>query len=363
MKILVLTSRYTATRDIIGEDFGRQTRLFEALRKFKHDIDFFCADYRKLENKDVKLHGINVFIRAFGFTHFFSFIRDLNEALKKKKYDLLMATSDPLWGIFGYYYAKKYNVKFAYDLHDNYETYLIYSIPFFWLMDRLVINKADIIITVSNSLKKKVGRIRNRKVFVIENGADLALFKPRDRIESRKKLRLPLNAKIIAYSGTLQRMQGIPLLVEAFESLKNDINGLLLVLAGRIRKVKGEILELDKKGIVWLKNLNQKEVVDLINAADVAVMPNPANEFTKYCFPYKIIEYMACNAKIVATEVGDVADITPKECLCKPDSTDALAQKIRFMLNSKSKPSFRKIAERYSWDNMAKKLDKVIRNN
>ena len=34
MKILVLTSRYTATRDIIGEDFGRQTRLFEALKKF-----------------------------------------------------------------------------------------------------------------------------------------------------------------------------------------------------------------------------------------------------------------------------------------------------------------------------------------
>src|SRR3990167_5566528 len=60
MKILVLTSRYTATRDIIGEDFGRQTRLFAALKKLGHDIDFFVADYRKHENKNVKLHGIEV---------------------------------------------------------------------------------------------------------------------------------------------------------------------------------------------------------------------------------------------------------------------------------------------------------------
>ena len=47
MRILVLTSRYTATRDIINEDFGRQTRLFEALKKLNHNIDFFCADYKK----------------------------------------------------------------------------------------------------------------------------------------------------------------------------------------------------------------------------------------------------------------------------------------------------------------------------
>ncbi len=51
MRILVLTSRYTATRDIIGEDFGRQTRLFSALKKIGHEVDFLVADYRKYENK------------------------------------------------------------------------------------------------------------------------------------------------------------------------------------------------------------------------------------------------------------------------------------------------------------------------
>ncbi len=361
MKILVLTSRYTATRDIINEDFGRQIRLFEALKKLGHEIDFFCIDYRKFESKNIKLHGINVLIRPFGAMHFFTFIKELNNALKNKKYDLVIATSDPLWGVFGHHFAKKYGVKFLYDLHDNYETYLTYRIPFFGFIDKMVMKKADVVTTVSDSLKRKISGIRKQNVFAVENGADLKLFKPKDKNISRKKLNLPLNAKIIAYAGTLQKMQGIHLLIEAFDSLKDDFEDLYLVLAGRIREVKGEELDLDRKGIIWLKELDQNGVVDLINAADVVVVPNTTNEFTKYCFPYKIVEYMACNAKIVATEVGDVADIAPKESLCLADSAEALKDKIKEMLNSNKKSNYRKNAERYSWDKIAKKMDKVIR--
>ncbi len=82
MKILVLTSRYTATRDIIEEDFGRQTRLFEALKKFKHEIHFFCTDYKKFENKNTSLHGIKVFIRPFRVFCFPKFISELKKTIK-----------------------------------------------------------------------------------------------------------------------------------------------------------------------------------------------------------------------------------------------------------------------------------------
>ena len=363
MRILVLTSRYTATRDIIGEDFGRQTRLFEALKKFNHDMDFFCVDYRRFENKNVKLHGINVFIRPFSVLQILAFIQNLNNILKRNEYDLLIATSDPLWGIFGYFYAKKYNIRFLYDLHDNYETYLTYKIPFFGFANRKIIKKADIVTTVSNSLKKKISKIRKERVFVIENGADLGLFKPKNKTECRKKLKLPLKAKIIAYSGTLQKLQGIDLLIDAFEILKRDMGNLHLVLAGRVREVTGKKLELNKKGIIWLKELDQKGVVDLINSADVVVIPSTTNEFTKYCFPYKVIEYMACNAKIVATKVGDMKDLVPENSLCEPDSVSALAVKIKSKINSTEKVNYRGIAEKYSWHNIARKLDTAIRNN
>ena len=362
MKILVFTSRYTATRDIIIEDFGRQVRLFEQLRKFGHKIDFFCVDYRKYEYRNVKLHGIDIFVRPFKPIRFFSLFSLLKKVIKEGNYDLIIATSDPLWGIFGYYYARKYGIKFLYDLHDNYEVYQSYKLPFFSLIDKIIMKKADIITTVSSTLKKKINNLRRKKVFVVENGADLDLFKPKNKIKSRKKLNLPLNAKIIAYSGSIQKMQGINFLTEAFEVLKKDIDNLYLVLAGR-KRVKSERLNLDGKNIIWLKELDQKGVADLINATDVAVVPNTTNNFTKYCFPYKIIEYMACNSKIVSTNVGDIGNILQKDSLCKPGNVNDLVEKIKLKLNSTKKTNYRKIARRYSWHNIAKKLDKIIRNN
>ena len=113
MRILVLTSRYTATRDIIGEDFGRQTRLFSSLKKLGHNIDFFVADYRKQERKNVKLHGINVMIRPFGIFSFLKFIFELRNIVKKKAYDYLVSTSDPLWGILGSMILYKTKTKFV----------------------------------------------------------------------------------------------------------------------------------------------------------------------------------------------------------------------------------------------------------
>ena len=362
MRILVFTSRYTATRDIISEDFGRQVRLFEQLRKFGHKIDFFCVDYRKFENKNLILHKMKILIRPFKPIRLFGLLSDLEKAIKDGNYDLMIATSDPLWGVLGYFYAKKHHIKFLYDLHDNYEVYKTYKIPLFGLIDRKIIKKADIVTTVSNTLKKKISDLRREKVFVIENGADLDLFKPKNRLKSRKMLNLPLNAKIIAYSGTIQKIQGIGFLVGAFDTLKKNVDNLYLVLAGR-KRIESEKLDLDDKNIIWLKELDQKGVVDLINAADVAVVPNTTNEFTRYCFPYKIIEYMACNSKIVSTNVGDIGNILQKDSLCKPGNVNDLVEKIRLKLNSTKKTNYRKIARRYSWYNIAKKLDNIIRNN
>ena len=363
MKILVLTSRYTATRDIIVEDFGRQTRLFSAFKKLNHDIDFFVADYRKHENKNLKLNGINVMIRGFGIFYFFSFVMKLNNALKNKKYDYVIASSDPLWGIIGYSIARKNKVKFVYDLHDNYETYATYKIPFFNCIDSFVLRKSDIVTAVSHALRDKARKLRQNKVFVVQNGVDMGVFKPMNKTECRKKLKLPLDAKIIAYAGSIQLLQGIDILIDAFRDLSKGIGNLKLVIAGRFVKGEESRINLSHPGIIYLKSLPQKDVAGLINAADVAVVPNPENDFTKYCFPYKVVEYMACNARIVAADVGDVGLLLKnfKSSLCRENDKNDMAKKIKMQLSAKS-PNYRKIAARNSWDNLAKSLDRILRS-
>ncbi len=362
MKILVLTSRYTASRDIIDEDFGRQTRLFESLAKLSHKIDFFCADYNKFENKNVKLHGINVMIRPFSFFYSFSFLIELNKILNDKKYDILIATSDPLWGIFGYLLAKKRKIRFIYDLHDNYETYATYKIPFFRHLDRYVVKHANIITTVSFALKGKISRIRKNNVFVIQNGVDLKLFRPIDRALSRKKLKLPLGSKIIAYTGSLQKSLGVDTLINVFEKLRKEVPNAKLLLVGRLSDEESDKPNIKKQDVISFDSINQDKVALAINAADVAVMPSPSNEFTKYCFPYKCVEYMACNTPIVATSLSDVKLMLEdyKGSLCEPDNEYELYSKIKSQLG-KGKINYRKKLKGYSWDKIALKLHKIIK--
>jgi glycosyltransferase involved in cell wall biosynthesis len=363
MKILVLTSRYTATRDIISEDFGRQTRLFAALRKRGHDVHFFCADYRKHERRNVKLHGINVMIQPFGILSFFPFLAELRRLIRNGSYDVLIATSDPLWGVVGRCVCKG-KLPFVYDLHDNYEVYGMYSIPFFSLLEKNAVRKADAVTTVSHTLREHIKPWKKERVFVVQNGVDISVFKPLPREECRKLLGLPMDAPIIGYAGTLQRRQGLDILLDSFAELRRESPNLQLALAGRFFKDEKKFFDIEKEGIHYLGgDLLQKEVAQLINAVDVAVVPNKEDAFTLYCFPYKVVEYMACNTPIVATDVGDVGRILSsfKGSLCKPDDKESMKAAIKRQLG-KGSIKYRKAVGKNTWDSIAKDLEMALRS-
>jgi teichuronic acid biosynthesis glycosyltransferase TuaC len=368
MKILVLTSRYTATRDIIGEDFGRQTRLFSALKKRGHDVTFYAADYRKKERKDTTLHGIHVMIRPFGVLRGFSFISELKKNIAKGNYDALIATSDPLWGVVGRHVSKG-KMPFIYDLHDNYETYAVYSFPFFGLFEKNAIRKANAITTVGHTLKEFIRPLRKDNVFVVQNGVDTSIFKPMPREKCRTLLKLPKNVPIITYAGTLQRRQGIDILLETFKELREEVPSLRLVLAGRFFGKERKYLNIEQEGVHYLGgNLSQKEVAALINASNVAVVPNKEDPFTLFCFPYKVVEYMACNVPIVATDVGDVGKILSsfKGSLCLPDDRESMKNAIKTQLKKKG-IDYRKSVVKNTWDIIAEEfeiaLESAIKSN
>ncbi len=99
-----------------------------------------------------------------------------------------------------------------------------------------------------------------------------------------------------------------------------------------------------------------------INAADVAVVPQPENETTKYAFPYKLMEYMACNVPVVATAVGDVKEVLKDhpESLAQPGNAYDLAQKLTAAISAKKKVNYRKIVENYTWEKLARKLNSEL---
>ena len=362
MKILVFTSRYTAGRDIINEDFGRQVRLFEQLSRLGHRIDFFCADYKKLENKNLDLHNLRIFIRPFKPLKLFSFLLELRKTIKNNKYDLIVGTSDPLWGVIGYFAAKKYGIKFVYDVQDNYAVYKSYKIPLFGLFERHVTRNSDLVMCASNILENNVKKIRKKETIVIPNGVDTKIFRPLGRADSRKKLKLPPDAKIISYIGSIQRIQGVGILIKGFEEVRKEIKNINLLIVGRIGTVVKENFDLGREGMIYLGSLPQKKVAYAINASDVLVIPYPKNKFTEVMFaPYKLVEFMACNKPVVVTDAGEMhRHIKDKRMVAKAGDIEDLKEKMRYALNLKEVNS-RKAAMKFDWKNIARKLDKAIK--
>ncbi|HLC62407.1 MAG TPA: glycosyltransferase family 4 protein [Candidatus Nanoarchaeia archaeon] len=359
MKILVIMKRFGANKDMVMQNFGRQVRMFENLAK-KHQIDFLCPDYTRKESKIVEKNGLRFFVVPVSFFSIFSFLHGTKKLIKKENYDVIVATSDPLIGALGNHLSKKFSIPLIYDLQDNFETYDTYKFHFVANLHKKVVEEADIVLTVSEALKEHISKTRKRPTYVIQNGIELNLFKPIDREKARKKLKLPLKSKIITYIGHLEKLKGANILLEAFEKVRQDFPDTFLLLSGEVEKG----IDIKQKNILFRAFPKREDVVLGINSSDVAVVPNTVNEFTKYCFPYKLAEYMACNVHIVATDIGDVSLMLKKYngSLAAPDNAEELSEKIMLKLENNSRPDYSEDTKNFDWRILSEKLNEILKN-
>jgi len=124
--------------------------------------------------------------------------------------------------------------------------------------------------------------IRKKKAMIIPNGVNFKIFKPRDKVEARKELNLPLNKKLIVFLGhpTYPR-KNFKLLEEAVSNMFDP----------GIEIVNPYPTTPDKVPIY-------------LNAADVLVLTSESEGS-----PNVIKEAMASNVPIVSTDVGDVSEV------------------------------------------------------
>jgi glycosyltransferase involved in cell wall biosynthesis len=350
--------RFGANKDMVLENFGRQIRLFEPLAK-KHIVHFFCPDYTKKESMIINQNRIKFIVRPVSLLSITKFLKSVDSTIEHGKYDVIVASTDPLIGILGNYYSKKYKIPLVYDLQDNFEIYSAYKLPMVGYLDKNIVKEANVVLTVSNELKKYISNIRRKETYIVRNGIELGLFKDINKIKARKKLNLPIKSKIMVYIGHMHKIKGAELILKAFNKVKELYPDTYLLLSGKI----DNSINIKQKNIIFKKFSKREEVVLGINAADVAVLPNTLNKFTKYCFPYKLVEYMACNVPIVATDVGDVSSLLKKYkgSLCKPGDYKDLAEKIIKKFQKNEKVNYKKDVANLTWEKLSQKLDYAVK--
>ena len=348
---------FGATKDMALGNFGRQVRLFEPLAK-RHKVDFFCPDYTKREKKVFKKNSITYFIEPVSFFLIPKLLASLEKIIKNKKYDVIVGTTDPLLGILANKLSKKYKTKFVYDLQDNFEIYSSCRIPFVRHLDHKAVREADLVITVSDTLRECLRKYRKKPMITIQNGIEKGIFRPMDRKKCRAALKLPQHGKIIAYIGHISNYKGFDVLFKAFQEVRKEIPDTFLLLSGKVDYG----LDIKKENVVYSSLPERKQVAMAINAADVCIIPNTENEFSKYCFPYKLLEYMACDVPIVASDIGDVGIVLKKygNSLFRAGGASDLAEKIKLSISAGRKISYKREVEKFRWNALSSKMEKAM---
>jgi len=225
-----------------------------------------------------------------------------------------------LWGMSGLWLARELGIPLVLEVNAP----LVYEQqryragvtcpPLARWVERRVWQSADLMLAVSESLRSQLQRsgVEPERIQVLPNAVDPELFRMASNGNAVRE-RLNLDGRFtVGFVGTFRPWHGVELLLAAFEDLHrvDPLTHLLLVGDGPSRPgFEDQIRSAGLQGAVtFAGRIAHQDVPQYLAAMDVAVAPYPAlDEF--YYSPLKLFEYMAAGRPVVASRVGQVAEI------------------------------------------------------
>lgn len=300
MKVLIVASgNYSETSPFIIDQVN-------SLRKLGIKIEYFL-------------------IKGKGWSGYLKNLLILNKKIKNNHFDLihahyglsgLLATLQRKLPVIITFHGSDINIK------KNYK----------WSFIASRISKKNIFVHKNQPEKLK---IRSSEKDIIPCGINLDIFRPRDKIISRKNLNWSKNKIYILFSSSFDRpVKNVDL---AYKSIKNIENSLL----------------------IELKNYNKKQISNLMNAADLLLVTSFSETG-----PLIVKEAIACNCPVVSTDVGNVREVISYKDNSYITSYNAkeIEDAIKKILRSKDSISNTKIdLQEYGLNRTALKIKEVYR--
>lgn len=189
------------------------------------------------------------------------------------------------------------------------------------------------IVTPSLWLKEKLNGtvLENKPITLIHNGIDTDIFSPKNKIESREKLGLPKNKKIVLFisnNGVKTDFKGGGHFLKISKEFLNDTSVLFLCLGGN----KTE----SRDNINFIKKTADENTLALyFSAADILLYPSLADNF-----PLVILESMSCGLPIVTFGIGGIKEVVTHKVngyIAKYNATEDLLVGVNYILGLNTK--------------------------
>jgi len=271
-------------------------------------------------------------------------------------------------------FAKKRSLRTVYTIHAwrNVEgpfSRLLLSIYEHSIAPR-VLRSADIITVLGKRGQQYVQSIlkcKGKKIEVVPNGIDFkrirsVIEKVRDE-NFWKNVGIPDNKKILIYYGRLTRMKGLFDLILAFyqvHKLNRDVFLLIIGSGPLMNNLTTLINKLGLGGSCMITSATTYQLFNYLANSHLFVLPSYAEGM-----PTTILEAMAAEVPVIATNVGDVADIVihgKTGLIVQPGNVQQLTNSILEILeNGKLRRDLIKngleVARLHDWSLIAEKVN------
>ncbi len=209
--------------------------------------------------------------------------------------------------------------------------------------------------------------INKNKIITLPNAVSIQEFDLAvTREQARAKLDLPLDKKIVVYTGHFYSWKGVDILAQSASKMPQYD---FYFIGGNPSAVGQYKAKYKYKNMHFLGFKPHKDIPIWQKSADCLVLPNTAKEDISkfYTSPMKLFEYMASGVPIVASKIPSIEEIVSSNEVkfFEPDDVESLTNAIDNILQNENSANVlaknaRVKVNNYTWQVRAKKIIEFI---
>lgn len=238
-------------------------------------------------------------------------------AWRGRRFDVVHACNPPDFFFPIGWLFKRLGSAFVYDQHDLApEVYVAQGgrrgglvHRFLLWCERRTYRAADVVIATNETYRRfarERGGVAPERTFVVRSSPDptrIHEVPPDPSVRSGRPF-------LVAYLGTMGLQDGVDLFVEAARHVAVNRPGQVRFVAmgsgGMLESLRARVTELGlDDDVTFTGRVPDEEVRRVLSTADVAISPDPANDFNEYCTMNKTLEYMATATPVVAFDLEE----------------------------------------------------------
>ncbi|KKN58971.1 hypothetical protein LCGC14_0546460 [marine sediment metagenome] len=222
-----------------------------------------------------------------------------------------------------------------------------------------ILEKADVITTLCGPMKGEIVSrgISKDKIYIVPNGVDI--------VNINEKVPFNPVLPIIGYIGTIEKHEGISILIKVISLLTFAIPKIKLYLIGNaedsyLRELKSLTKKLKcEENIVFVGRISYDKVKEYYRFIDIVVIPRLNRRVCRLVTPIKPLEAMAYKTLVIASDLPAlryVIDPYVTGVLFHPEFVTELMNKLTYYINHPIEKlaiecrARRYVEENFSWD-------------